>query len=206
MSIDWDGYEIYHPGVTAPVNTLPRAEARQAFTRRMQAKPARVDMLRRLLKANGIELGSGDAAIQDLNDWFQTNVEPDPEHPGRLLPEWYSIVHDIALFLGDVLIERYPNLRWEFFTWGKKNVSYQQHVIMGFSTEDPKFKTNIDIEGQLAGYAHRIVASRGSVPTEGRVTIRGVEIDIDAVAAEHRSREVETDAFYRWLQIAARRA
>ncbi len=78
MSIDWDGYEVYDPGVTGPLNMLPRAEARQAFTRLMPAKPARIDMLRRLLEADGVELGASDAVIQDLNDWFYANVQADP--------------------------------------------------------------------------------------------------------------------------------
>jgi hypothetical protein len=206
MSIDWDGYKAYDPGVFGQLNALPRAEARQAYTRLMQARPARIDMLRRLVKANGIELGSSDAAIQDLNDWFYANIEPDPNQPGRLLPEWYSVVNDVALFLGDVMIERHPKLHWEFFTWGAKNVAYQRHVIMGFGTEDPKFKTNIDIHRMVVTYGHRIVASRGSVSSYGRVTVRGAEIDIDAAAAQHRGREIETDAFWRWLQNAASRA
>lgn len=206
MSIDWNGYQLYHPGVHAPLDTLPRAAARQAFERLMQAKSARVEMLRQLLKANGVELNTSDAAIQDLNDWFYANVQPDPDDPGRLLPDWYSVVNDIALFLGEVMIERNPNLHWEFFTWGRKNVSYQRHVIMGFSTEDPKFRTNIDIERNLATYGHRIVAQRGSVSTYGRVKVRGAEIDVDAVTAQRRNSEIETDAFWQWLQNAARRA
>jgi hypothetical protein len=40
------------------------------------------------------------------------------------MPEWYSVVHDVALFLGDLMIARCPELRWEFFTGGKKNVAY----------------------------------------------------------------------------------
>jgi hypothetical protein len=28
--------------------------------------------------------------------------------PGRLLPVWYSVVNDVALFLGDVMIQRFP--------------------------------------------------------------------------------------------------
>ena len=95
-------------------------------------------MLRRLLKANGEDLGVEDAAIQDLNDWFHANVEAGPHQPGSLLPAWYSVVHDVAVFLGEVMIGRHPNLRWEFFTWGKTDVAYQRHVIMGFSTEDPQ--------------------------------------------------------------------
>ncbi len=67
------------------------------------------------------------------------------------------------------MIERHPNLRWEFFTWGAKNVAYQRHVIMGFGSEDPKFHTNIDIDRNVATYGHRVVAKRGSVPTSGGV-------------------------------------
>lgn len=163
-------------------------------------------MLRHLLEANGVELGSSDAEIQDLNDWFFAYVEPDPEQPGRLLPEWHSVAHDVALFLGDVMIERHPNLRWEFFTWGKTNVAFQRHVITGFSAEDPKLHTNIDIDRGVSTYAHRIVESRGSVPTYGTVVVRGTAIDVDAVAARHRGREIETDAFLHWLQTAERRA
>jgi hypothetical protein len=33
MSIEWNGYEIYDPGVSAPLSTLLRAEARQAYAR-----------------------------------------------------------------------------------------------------------------------------------------------------------------------------
>ena len=172
----------------------------------MESKAARLDMLRRLLDSDGVNLTSADSSIQDLNDWFLANLEADPQHPGRLGPVWYAVCHDIALFLGDVMIERHPNLRWEFFTWGKSNVSYQQHVIMGFSTEDPKLHTTFDVAGSVLTYGHRIIESRGSVATYGTVVIRGVTIDIDEIAASHRTTEIEIDAFWRWLQIASRRA
>jgi hypothetical protein len=74
----------------------------------MEAKPRRIEMLGRLLKANGAELAGTDAGIQDLNDWFLANVEADPRKPGRLLPVWYSAVNDVALFLGDVMTQRCP--------------------------------------------------------------------------------------------------
>jgi hypothetical protein len=201
VSVDWDAYEIYHPGVFGPLETLPRADARRAFNQLMEAIPARIAMLRRLLAANEVELRSTDEGIQDLNDWFFENVEPDPNKPGRLLPDWYSVVNDVALFLGQTMIERCPNLRWEFFTRGKKSVSYQRHVIMGF-TQVPNPRYNVDVDGGVAGYAHHIIASRGSVAHYGSVVVRGVEIDVDAAAASQRQREIERDAFWRWVRNA----
>lgn len=163
-------------------------------------------MLGELLGRYGVELASSNEAIQDLNDWFYENVEADPGNPGRMLPIWYSVVHDISLFLGDAMIERHPNLRWEFFTWGKKNVHYQREVIMGFATEDPKFHTSRNLIEAVAMYGHRIVASRGSVATLGVVVVvRGTPIDLDAIEGSHRDREVNRDEFVSWMRMAARR-
>lgn len=205
LTMTWDDYEIYHPGVFGPLNTLPRREARRAFDTLMEAKPGRIGTLRRLLRANGVELAGTDAGVQGLNDWFRVSVEAGPDTPGRLLPEWYSVVNDVALFLGEVMIEHCPGLRWEFYTWGKKNVAYQRHVIMGFSRV-PNPKYNIDIDAGVAAYGHRIVASRGSVPRYGRVTVRGVEIDIDAVSTRPERLKIENDAFCRWLALAESQA
>jgi hypothetical protein len=206
VATDWDAYQPYDAGVTEPLQTLSRAQARRVYERCMESKAERLGMLCRLLSSDGVNLTSTDSSIQDLNDWFLANLEADPQQPGRLGSVWYSVCHDIALFLGDVMIERHPNLRWEFFTWGKSNVSYQQHVIMGFSTEDPKFRTNFDVAGSILTYGYRIIESRGSVATYGTVVVRGATIDIDAISASHRTREIEIDAFWRWLQIASRRA
>lgn len=205
MTVDWDGYEVYDPGVFGPLSTLPRAEARRAFNKVMEEKSARVEMLRRLLEANGVKLASTDPGIQDLNDWFVTSVEADSNNPGRLLPEWYSVVNDVALFLGDVIIERCPGLRWEFYTGGKKDVSFQRHVLMGFS-EVPNPKYNLDLDRAVATYGHRIVASRGSVAHHGKVNVRGVEIDVDAAVARQPAREIESDAFWRWVKLAESQA
>ena len=163
MSIDWSGYAIYDPGVHGPWQDLPRAQAQAAYERLMEAKPHRIEQLRALLSRNGVQLGVDDASIQDLNDWFRAQVSPDPatsDHPNpdvrcRLLPEWYSVVSDISLFLGDVIISRYPHLRWEFFTRGKSNLSYQQNVITGFDVPNPRYNLNVDY--LVAGYAHQIV-------------------------------------------------
>lgn len=172
----------------------------------METKDSRLEMLGRLLAANGVEPGSNDAAIQRLNEWFVANIEADPERPGRLRSEWYSITHDVALFLGEVMIERHPNLHWEFFTWGKTNVAFQRHVIMGFGSEDPKMHTNMNVDRMVATYAHQIIEARGSIPDHGTIEVRGTKVDVGAVSARHRSREIDTEAFSHWLQNAAQRA
>lgn len=203
--MNWDDYMIYHPEVFGPLNTLPRPEAQGAFRQLMEEKPARIEMLRRLLKANGLDLKTTDASIQDLNDWFLAHLEADPDSPGRLMPVWYSVVNDVALFLGDVIIERCSGLHWELYTWGKRDVSYQRHVIMGFSNV-PNPKYNLDIDHLVASYGHRIVAARGSVARYGRQTVRGIEIDVDSAAARQRHREIKTDIFRRWVKEAESQA
>jgi hypothetical protein len=201
VSMNWDGYEIYHPTAVGPAHEMARADARREFDALMKSLPERIEMLRRLMAANGAVLAGTDVGIQDLNDWFAAGVEADPGKPGRLMPEWYSVVRDVALFLGETLIGRCPGLRWEFFTWGKKDVAFQRHVIMGFS-QVPNPKYNIDLEQAVAAYGHRIIASRGSVAQLGRVTVRGVEIDLDAATTAHGAAPIEVDAFWRWMRAA----
>jgi hypothetical protein len=67
----------------------------------MAAKANRIEELRKALRANGVESGTTDPDIQGLNDWFYANAEPDPDRPGHLLPDWYSVVIDVGLFLGE---------------------------------------------------------------------------------------------------------
>ena len=158
MTVDWDSYEIYDPGTHSTLDELSRADARKAYTRLMDAKSGRIEMLTALLRANGVVLNQSQEAIQALNDWFAGNVQPDPSESGRLLADWYSVVNDVALFLGDVIIARAPALRWEFYVWGGKRArSYQRHVIMGFPTENPKNRLSLDIDMAVAVLGQRRV-------------------------------------------------
>lgn len=156
MTVNWDSYEIYDPTVRRPLHELPRKDARVAFERLMEQKSARVDTLKRLVKLNGVELEGGSASIQNLNDWFAREVREDPERPGRLEPIWYSVVNDIALYLGDIMIKRNADLHWDCFVGGKKDVSCQRHVLMGFTARNPKY--NVDVDRLLGTYGHQLVA------------------------------------------------
>ena len=199
--MDWSGYKLYEPGITGPVKMLPRAEAKQVFDQCMAQKAARLDMLCLLLKQNEIRVARTNPALQHLNDWFVANVTPDPDNPGSLTPAWYSLVHDVALVLGDVVLERCPGLRWEFYTRGKKDVSFQRHVIVGFTQiANPKY--HLDVYHRVSIYAHYIVAARGSVAHYGKVNVRGVEIDVDAAVARQPARKIVPDAFLRWTMLA----
>ena len=75
------------------------------------------------------------------------------------------MVNDVAVILGDVLIERCPGLAWEFFTkGGKSDVAYQKHVITGF-TKAPNAKFNLDVDRLVATYAYQILAG-ATVPED----------------------------------------
>jgi hypothetical protein len=177
LMIEWNDYIPFDPGVRGLLDELPRRDARAHYERLMSEKESRIAELQKLLASNDIELSRTDEGIQRLNDWFREHVEPDTDQPGRLRNLWYAIVNDIALFLGDVVIDRAPNLHWDFFTWGKKDAAYQRHVIMGFSRV-PNQKFNIDIDRAVAIYGQRIVAGE----------------------------KVERDAFHQWIAYALENA
>jgi hypothetical protein len=177
VSVVWDGYVPFDPGVSGPLQDVARREAREAFERLMSEKATRIQMLRSLLQTNGVVLEGSDEGVQELNDWFRENVEPSRLEPGRLGNLWYAVVNDIALFLGDVMIERAQGLRWEFFTGGKKDASFQRHVIAGFSRV-PNPKYNVDIDAAVATYGQRVVADQA----------------------------VNEDAFLQWIENAVQKA
>jgi hypothetical protein len=64
---------------------------------------------------------------------------------------------------------------------------------MGFGTEDPKMHANINVYSSVQNYGREIIIHRGSVPTYGVVTVRGVDLDIDALTENDRDMEVERD-------------
>jgi hypothetical protein len=198
-SVQWGAYDLYDPRVAAPLHTLPRREARLAYNTLMREKPERIDMLHRLLAANGIAFDETDAGIQALNDWFAANIEPSEDTPGRPAPVWFSVISDIALFLGEVIGIRSPGVHWEFCTSGGKHfVYYQQAVLVGFSRY-PRWQ--LGVESIIAGYGHRLVQARGSIPHYGMVTVRGMAIDVDRLTALAHMPPDEPDYFLKCLKV-----
>lgn len=159
MTTAWDDYEPYVPLDSVPHHETTRAQAKKSFEHLMAARPERERQLRNLLAANDIDLGADDTALQQLNDWFATNVEPNPDDPGRLRNLWYAVVNDVSLYLGDVLIAREPALSWAISPGGKRDLAYNKHVVVGFTkVANPKFY--VDIDRLVATHAHQIIAGK----------------------------------------------
>lgn len=165
MSVDWGDYEPYVPLHEGLLTGLPRRKARESFNHLMEEKSERVGMLRTLLRANGLNLGSDMRSVQLLDDWFRSNVEGDPSQPDRLKSIWYGVVNDVALYLGELMISESPSLRWDFYTFGRSSTSYQRHVIMGFAKADSKYCVDIDLA--VATYGHQLVTGENYPEEEG---------------------------------------
>jgi hypothetical protein len=163
--VDWTAYEPFDPGIWGPLREQSAADARGAFDRLMAAKEERKLALSHLLKANGIELVPTDEAIQRMNDWFRSEVEPDSGDPTRLRPLWYAVVNDLALYLGDVIVGRNPGVAWTIMTRPKDHISFQRHVLTGFA-KVPNPNYNIDIDRLIATYGQRAIAGLTVEPDE----------------------------------------
>lgn len=157
MSVDWSGYEPHRPLHDTPHYEMSRTQARAEYRHTLATKPDRIEQLTHLLRANEVTLGHDDKSVQELDYWFQANVRADPGDPSRLRDLWYAVCHDIGLFLGDLMVARFPQLQWKLYVWGQRNVSYHKHVIMGF-TQTLNQKYNVDVERVVSTHGHRIVA------------------------------------------------
>jgi hypothetical protein len=112
--------------------------------------------LKGLLGRNGLSVEFNEKDLQNVNDWFVENVETCERNPNRLENFWYSVIHDLSVFIGEMIISRHPDLRWEFFVGRNKDISYQYPVIMGFDNI-PEVKMEMNISVALVTYANRVV-------------------------------------------------
>ncbi|HVS14367.1 MAG TPA: hypothetical protein VMV46_10600 [Thermoanaerobaculia bacterium] len=160
--MNWNDYEVFDPGVDRPLNELPRAVATMAYLELMAVKNHRVDQLRRLAAANGIDIDA-ESGLRDLNRWFDKSVSPSASNPQRLESRWYSVVNDIALLLGDQIVERSgQTLRWQLCKGERKNVSYQRPVIVGFEVKNANY--NLDLDLLVGMYGHRLLQGQPANP------------------------------------------
>lgn len=152
--MDWTGYEVFDPGVDGPLRDVSRGKAREHYKKLMAEKEQRKAMLKALVARDGIDLDDSDASISALDHWYRDRVELDPDDPEKMVLEWYSVANDIALYLGDLAVERNPGLHWELHTGGKRALGYQRPVIKGFGLL-PNKRYDIDFDRRLITIGHR---------------------------------------------------
>lgn len=162
--MNWDNYEIYDPGLDVAREDAPRRVAEAAFARLMNHKEKRIRILLDLVARNGASVDESDAGIARLETWFRQNVE-ECSAAGILEPLWYSVINDIALFLGETIIDRNRTLSWCLSVrGGASSIHYQRPVIQGFTgSADPHLCVDPDLD--VASYAHALI--EGDCPTSG---------------------------------------
>lgn len=164
MIVDFGGYEPYRPLLAIPPAQMERRDARAQYDDVMARRPERREQLGGLVSRHGLVLDGSDDALAALSEWYVRSVTVSDEGDGRMEPVWYAVAFDFALFVGDTMIERVPGLSWQFFTWIKREVAYQRHVIMGFHTPNKRY--NIDLQ-----WATAVAGVRAARGIEHRSTI-----------------------------------
>ncbi len=155
--VDWGDYEVYVPPLWGLPSEMTRADARVAYNDKMAHRLERIEMLKTLARLNGLSMEEDPESVDQFGKWLVDEVQEDPEEPERLLPIWYSVVFDTGLYVGDLIIDRNPNLGWTLHKRGKKNVNHQKHVIMGYPTDS---RYSVDPDGYVAGLAHRAISGK----------------------------------------------
>jgi hypothetical protein len=154
----WADCQLISFPVASRWSEMSTPEARTTFDYVMEQRRFRVAQLGELVERNGHKFGTDDADIQEVNDFFRLNVEvsTEPAARGYPKPEWGSVSYDIGLYLGEVLIERHPHLRWKL-DLAKKSVSANQPVFVGFEKVAVKGFKNPDF-GRFISYGRQIVS------------------------------------------------
>lgn len=155
MTATWEIYRPDSPPFDGALRLLSRKEARISYDHFLSERLNRVHQLKALLAQNGLTLSFDDAQLQVANEWFDANLERSEENPEKLRNIWYSVIYDFSIFIGEMIILRHPGLHWEFFVWGKQDISYHSPVIMGFDNI-PKRKINMNLSASLVTHAYRI--------------------------------------------------
>lgn len=158
----WDDYEIFDPQVERPLAELTRAEARAHYELVMDSKDDRIRELKKLAAAAGIELDGSEKALQAFNDWFIENVEPDPVSPDQARGRWFSVTHDLSLYLADLILAKHPHLHWTLLEGGKRDLSYQRPVLVGFRNAHPTYA--VDLDYALTQYANGLARGEHEEP------------------------------------------
>jgi hypothetical protein len=156
--VDLAAYQPFVAGVAGPLREAPRAIAQDHFDRLLAARPVRKAALAALWHRHG---GPAEVAALDADDaparlggWLAAALPALADHEGAVA----ALVVDVALWLGDRMIARAPQLRWQLLIEPKKATGYQRPVLVGFTRVDHD-RYYVDIAHLIASWAQ--VAARG---------------------------------------------
>ena len=107
-----------------------------------------------MLAENNIRLSASNESLRQISIWFNSIVR---KHTSNDDPDsfTFSICNDLAMFLGQETISRYPFIEWKLNTVSIKDVSYHRPVLMGFKVKNKKF--NIDFDLLICQYAYQVI-------------------------------------------------
>lgn len=149
-------YEIIAPPFSLQFRELPKKELKAYFQWFLEVLPERLDILILAVKSTkGFEHWISDYSNESLNDlgeWFVQHVEtrkrthnemmeiknnlsfpidvPDNELTNRT----FSLAFDVSMYVSQVFLKNYPELKWSQEFGSKNNADYGQPVLGGFGS------------------------------------------------------------------------
>lgn len=147
---NWADYEIFTPvGGQTWWADLSKEEAVRRCEDIVFRTDQRVAALAALTRVNGFELGYAPSDIEHLSQWLIHSVEEARYNVFR--SAWESVIYDIAIFLGHILIERVPHLHWTVSTKGNRRATphFQETVLGGFENLRLNGGHTVDVFGSV---------------------------------------------------------
>lgn len=143
-------YTIFDPLVDRPLHEVSREEAKIAFDHFIKSIPERIAQISRLAGLDE-SLAPSEDQLPLLSRWFPNFLDAqkvDSESVELPPPIVFSVCNDIAMYLGELLVSNYENLRWKMITSPKSDVSYQRPAVVGFQSV-PNKRYNVDFDYSL---------------------------------------------------------
>lgn len=110
----WRRYSATEGGVDALLSSLDATRAAIALERLLGSRQTRVAALDQLVGLGVSDRFAGPNRLQRTNHWLIRHVST-ADQEGRLAPLWYRVVNDVALLLGEELIDRSQGrIRWAY--------------------------------------------------------------------------------------------
>lgn len=111
-------YDDYYPmefprfGLTADDDV---AVARAGFELFMAQKKERITKLSILFRINNVPFGKSDEELSAMNQFVYDNLSSHADFPNQIEGVWVECALDLTAYLGEIIIERCPNVEWAVF-------------------------------------------------------------------------------------------